>query len=66
MRKVKKILALAVKQNSNGSKFPVWGTCLGCEILVYAFSDFKFRHLLINTENTNKKIEWSPETFPNS
>ena len=33
---------------------------------MYSFSDFKFRHLLINTENTNKKIEWSSENFATS
>lgn len=66
MRTVKNILALAIKQNSNGNKFPVWGTCLGFETLVYSFSDFKFMHINVDTENTNKKIEWVPENFEGS
>ncbi len=36
MRKAELLVRLAVRENENGGYFPVWGTCLGYEVLVLA------------------------------
>ncbi len=34
------ILKYAIEQNKNGNPFPVWGTCLGWELLAYLTSGY--------------------------
>ena len=34
------ILKYAIDQNKNGNPYPVWGTCLGFELLVYLTSGY--------------------------
>ena len=34
------ILKYAINQNKNGNPYPVWGTCLGFELLVYLTSGY--------------------------
>ena len=34
----KKIYDIAVEMNNNGTYFPIWGTCLGFQLLFYAAS----------------------------
>ena len=34
------ILKYAIKQNKNGNPYPIWGTCLGFQLLAYLTSDY--------------------------
>lgn len=36
------ILQYAIKQNDNGNVFPVWGTCLGHQLLAYLTNNYKY------------------------
>jgi len=38
-KKVKYMIDIAIKANDNGDYFPIWGTCLGYEILLLAFAE---------------------------
>lgn len=35
------ILQYAIQQNDQGKVFPVWGTCLGLQLLSYLTADYK-------------------------
>lgn len=55
-----KILKAAIEMNKKNDKFPVWGTCLGYELITMAFSDedkildrFNSKNHSLNTNITN-------------
>lgn len=66
MKKVEKIIKLAFEQNSQNNRFPLWGTCLGFEAIIHAFSRYEIPRTYINTENKNMKIKWIKENYENS
>ena len=59
MKKLSKIIDIAYQQNSDDQKFPIFGTCLGFEAIVHTFGNYRLKRIYINTENQNKKIEWT-------
>lgn len=43
MKQWQYIYDLAYQQNVKGKKFPIWGTCLGFEAIVYRNSQYKIK-----------------------
>ena len=57
----KKLLKMAIEINDNGVYFPVWGTCLGFELMILAISDdlrvLEKGFLSLNYSNTISFLE---------
>lgn len=60
------IYDLAYEQNVKGKHFPIWGTCLGFQAIVYRTSNYKVVTTQVNQINVNKRIHWIKETFKKS
>ena len=65
-RQVERILAIAYQQAELGGHFPIWGTCLGFEMIVNTFSNWEVQRVKIKTFNTNKKLVWVENNYKNS
>ena len=65
-RQVERILAIAYQQAELGGHFPIWGTCLGFEMIVNTFSNREVERMKIKTFNTNKKLIWVEKNYKNS
>lgn len=57
--------ALQINERQGGN-FPVWGTCLGYEAIVYKFSEYKIPTTQVNSLNTNKKLNWKMKNYKHS
>lgn len=66
MRKWRKVIEYAIELNKKEQNYPVWGTCLGYEALIYAFSDYKISTSEVDTLNKNKKLNWNKKIFKQS
>jgi gamma-glutamyl hydrolase len=67
MRKLELIYKLALKENerTNGN-FPVWGTCLGFEALVFAQSNYKIKVSQPNSLNELYSIKFMKSNYDGS
>lgn len=66
MKKWAFIYKEALKQNQKGAKFPIWGTCLGFESIVYFNSDYNIETTEVDSLNVNKKIQWIKKNYRGS
>ena len=66
MKKWAKIYFAAERQNRRGNKFPIWGTCLGFEAIVYANSRYKIRTSEPDSLNVNKRLYWVNKNYRSS
>ena len=52
------LIALAIEANENGDYFPIWGTCLGFELMMIAISNNKDILGRFNSSNHVLKVEY--------
>lgn len=52
------LIQLAVELNDQGTYMPVWGTCLGMELLVYKLAKGKEHRIDCNAKNMALPIEF--------
>lgn len=58
MKKWAEVLKYAVEINRKEKNYPVWGTCLGFEAIIYGFSKYKIPTTEVDTLNKNKRLIW--------
>lgn len=58
MKKWGEVLDYAVKLNKKYKNYPVWGTCLGFESIVYKFSNYNIPTTEVDSLNTNHRLIW--------
>lgn len=46
--------------------FPIWGTCLGFESLIFALGNYKLKTFRVKTKNQSIPISWDPVNYPGS
>jgi len=63
--KVKQIIDIGIKINEKDA-FPIWGTCLGFESLLFALSNYKLKTFRVKTKNQSIPISWDPVNYPDS
>lgn len=67
MKKMAYIYKLGLKQNKkNGGNFPIWGTCLGFEMMLNAESKFKAKFHRVNSFNVLKPITFIEKNYRGS
>ena len=67
MRKLEFIYKEGILQNElTGGNFPIWGTCLGFQAIMFAASDYKAKLSRVNTINEMKNLHIIPENYENS
>lgn len=67
MKKLAYIYRLGLKQNTkNGGNFPIWGTCLGFEVILSAESKFTAKFTKVNSVNVLKQIQFMDENYRGS
>lgn len=66
MKQWQYIYDLAYDQNVKGKKFPIWGTCLGFEAIIYRTSNYKIKTTEVDQINVNKKLNWIKKNYKNS
>lgn len=67
MKKWGQVIDYGLKLNKEKKgNFPVWGTCLGFESLVYKFSNYKIPTTEVDTLNTNRKLNWKMKNYSHS
>lgn len=56
----------AKRLNTKNNPFPIWGTCLGFEAIVYIESNYTIETTEVNTINQPQKLSWNPRNFNGS
>ncbi|XP_002740734.1 gamma-glutamyl hydrolase-like [Saccoglossus kowalevskii] len=59
-KSAKIIMNLAMKANDNGDYFPMWGTCLGHEWMIFDIAE-KFVFMDTNSTNVNFKLKFASD-----
>ena len=60
------IYELAYKTNVEGRSFPIWGTCLGFQAIIYSVSDYKINTTRIDRHNVSEKISFIEQNLKGS
>jgi hypothetical protein len=51
------MINLAIEANKNNDYFPIWGTCLGLEVILMALSnDYNILDINLNDNNTRHSL----------
>ena len=66
LKSVSRVMKVAYKMNKEVGSLPVWGICLGMEIMLESFGELKLKRIRIDTFNKVRKISWMKKNFEKS